>query len=393
MRGFKIFCFIFLIVYSTAAFAQVRIRLFSDHPSESAVFSVTKGKYVVNGSNGETLIVFRGEPVIISRFNGRLAVKTRDLKGFVCDSVRLSGKTGDDSFSLRINGNAQFRQYYSGDLQCYPDLGTVVLINICDVEKYIAGVVFAEGGNGKNKEYFKTQAVIARTYLNKYFNKHLSDRYNVCDGTHCQVFKGLSSDTLILRAAMESKGLVILNRDSTLIISAFHSNCGGETASSEDVWLVSQSYLKRVVDPYCLASRNSKWKKSMSTNEWINLIKKSGYTGQIINPSAFNFSQETRLTDYKTGSFTIPLMTIRNELNLRSTFFSVVREGDSIILKGRGYGHGVGLCQEGAMVMASKGFNYKDIIDFYYTGVIISDIKNAVILPWLISPNPPFEGR
>jgi stage II sporulation protein D len=194
--------------------------------------------------------------------------------------------------------------------------------------------------------------VIARTYLNKYLNKHLSDRYNVCDGTHCQVFKGLSSDTLILRAAMESKGLVILNKDSTLIISAFHSNCGGETASSEDVWLVSQSYLKRVVDPYCLASRNSKWKKSMSTNEWINLIKKSGYTGQIINPSAFNFSQETRLTDYKTGSFTIPLMTIRNELGLRSTFFSVVREGDSIILKGRGYGHGVGLCQEGAMVMA-----------------------------------------
>jgi stage II sporulation protein D len=73
------------------------------------------------------------------------------------------------------------------------------------------------------------------------------------------------------------------------------------------------------------------------------------------------------------------LRTIRNDMNLRSTFFSVASEGDSIKLKGRGYGHGVGLCQEGAMVMASKGFNYKQIIDFYYFGVIISDVNNSKI--------------
>ena len=83
-------------------------------------------------------------------------------------------------------------------------------------------------------------------------------------------------------------------------------------------------------------------------------------------------------------------------MNLRSTFFSVVPEGDSIILKGRGYGHGVGLCQEGAMVMAAKGFNYKQIIDFYYSGVIISDIKNAVILPSnsaaFLPPYSPLNG-
>jgi stage II sporulation protein D len=68
-------------------------------------------------------------------------------------------------------------------------------------------------------------------------------------------------------------------------------------------------------------------------------------------------------------------------MNLRSAFFSVYAVGDSIILKGRGYGHGVGLCQEGAMMMAAKGFDYRAIINFYYSGVTISDIKNAVILP------------
>ena len=71
---------------------------------------------------------------------------------------------------------------------------------------------------------------------------------------------------------------------------------------------------------------------------------------------------------------------MRTDLNLRSTFFSVVTDGDTILLKGKGYGHGVGLCQEGAMEMAKEGFNYRQIIDFYYFGVMITDIKNAVIL-------------
>jgi stage II sporulation protein D len=255
-----------------------------------------------------------------------------------------------------------------------------VLINICDVEKYISGVVKAEGGSGKNIEYFKTQAVIARTYMYKCFDKHLSDRYNVCDNTHCQAFSGLSSDSLINRAALETQGLVILDKDSTLIISAFHSNCGGETSSSEDVWLTSQPYLKKVFDPYCLSSRNAVWEKSISLNDWLEFIKKSGYNGKTDDPSAFSFLQKSRLNDYRTGSFTMPLRTIRTEMNLRSAFFSVLAEGDSIILKGRGYGHGVGLCQEGAMVMALKGFNYEQIIDFYYFGVLITNIRNAVVI-------------
>ena len=215
----------------------------------------------------------------------------------------------------------------------------------------------------------------------KYFDKHLADRYNVCDNTHCQAFNGLSSDSLLNMAAFETRGLVILNKDSILIISAFHSNCGGETSSSDDVWLSGQSYLKSVVDPYCIGSRNATWQKSFALSEWVNYIRESGYNGRVDDPSVFNFSQDTRLADYKTGSLTIPLIKIRSDLNLRSTFFSVYAKGDSIILKGRGYGHGVGLCQEGAMTMATKGFKYSEIINFYYTSVYISDIKNAVALP------------
>jgi stage II sporulation protein D len=392
MGRLKLLFLLSLCFINTLVFAQVKVRLLSNRFSGSAVFTVTTGNYELNTSGNKTYILSKGESAIISKFNGKLAVKTRDAKGFISDSVFFTGVTGKDYFSLRLNGKIQEKRYYSGDLQCFPDMETIVMINICDIEKYIAGVVMAEGGNGKNKEYFKTQAVIVRTYMYKNFNEHLSDRYNVCDNTHCQVFNGVSTNDLITRAALETKGLVLLDSDSILIVSTFHSNCGGETASSEDVWLVSQPYLKKVVDPYCLNSRNAVWEKHIGLNEWVKIINNSGYKGEVNNPSAFEFFQGTRVTDYRTGSFTMPLMTIRNELNLRSTFFSVVHQVDTIILKGRGYGHGVGLCQEGAMAMAAKGFTYQQIIEFYYSGVMISDIKNAIILPHILPSNPPEGG-
>jgi stage II sporulation protein D len=377
----KIFIFLFITVFSTAVNAQVKIRLFANQSPESAVFSVVSGKYSVNAFNGERLTVSGGDAIIISRFDGKLAVKTRNTAGLISDSAVITGLTGNDSFSLRLNGRTPVKQFYSGDLKCFPDLETLVLINICDIEKYIAGVVMAEGGNGKNAEYFQSQAVIARTYMYKYFDKHMQDGYNVCDNTHCQAFNGISGDSLIMRATLDTKDMVILDHDSTLIISAFHSNCGGQTASSEDVWLSGQSYLKSVVDPYCVTSRNAEWTRKLSLHDWIDYLKRSGYKGTPDDPSLLGFVQRSRSADYVTGTFRIPFRTIRADLNLRSAFFSVLIDGDSVILKGRGYGHGVGLCQEGAMVMAAKGYNYRQIIDFYYSGVMISDIKNAVILP------------
>jgi len=88
-----------------------------------------------------------------------------------------------------------------------------------------------------------------------------------------------------------------------------------------------------------------------------------------------NFDHPVRVINYKAGNFLIPFNQIRTELGLRSSFFSVKVKGDSVILNGRGYGHGVGLCQEGAMVMASKGFDYMKIIGFYYKGVSVKNFS------------------
>jgi len=377
--NYKIFYLSGLMVFYTVLLpGQVSVRIFAGQDPISAVFNVTEGEYEIDHGAGGKLAVQKDTPVIISKYNGRLAVKLMNDDGFVCDSVLISGNTGRDLFSLRINGNFSARQYYSGDLKCFPDLGRLVFINNCSIEDYIGGVVRTEGGQGKNLEYLKSQAVIARTYMYKYFDKHISDGYNLCDDTHCQAFNGVSSDTLVTHATMQTKGLVILGPDSTLIISAFHSNCGGETSPPENVWLSGQPYLKKVFDKYCISSPNARWRKTLSISDWTASLKNAGLTAVPADLSLLNFSQITRQNDYRIGIFTVPLRQLRSDLNLRSTFFSVKVEGNMVVLSGRGYGHGVGLCQEGAMVMASKGFNFIQIINYYYQGVIVTDIKNAV---------------
>jgi stage II sporulation protein D len=371
---------ILLISISWISSGQVRVRIFANQKPSSALLTVAEGKYELDVYDGKSISLTAGDPVILAMYDNKIAVKIRNSVSFMCDSLTVKGLTGNDSFYFRVNGSSIVRQLYSGDLQCISDLGVLVFINICDVEQYIAGVVRTEGGPGKRIEYLKSQAVLARTFMYKHFERHLIDRYNLCDNTHCQAFNGISTDTLISRAALETKGLVVLDHDSTLIISAFHSNCGGETSISDFVWLSGNSYVKKVIDPYCVKSPNATWRKTIPLTEWEAYLKKSGFVPVGTTAPSYNFSQLTRQNNYRIGSFSLPFGQIRNDLNLRSAFFSVVKEGNLITFKGRGYGHGVGLCQEGAMVMAARGFKYSEIIRFYYSDVIISDIKNARIL-------------
>ena len=375
-----IFILFLLIILSEYIAGQVSIRIFADQKPSSAVFNVTEGKYELDAYDGKPLPLADNETVILAIYNGKIAVKTMNSKSFTCDSLNVKGLTGNDKFSFRVNGSSSIRKLYGGDLRCLCDLGTMVFLNNCDIEQYIAGVVRTEGGPGKNLEFHKSQAVLARTYMYRHFKRHIIDRYNLCDNTHCQAFNGLSEDSVINKAALETKGLVILDSDSTLVLSAFHSNCGGETSISEDVWLSGHYYFKSVVDPYCRNSRNATWKKSIPLSEWEGYLKNSGLVADEKNPQSYNFQMTSRQNNYRTGSFSLPFSQIRNDLDLRSGFFSVTREGDSIAFNGRGYGHGVGLCQEGAMVMAGRGFKYDGIIRFYYSGVIITEIRNAKIV-------------
>lgn len=368
-------CFAHLSAPDTI-YEKIKIRIFSEKEISTFFFTAVSCSYSIIIYPGSTEELNKGETAVVVLYNGRLAVKRPGSKALMADSLLFSGNDGENSVFIPETGTTgQKAGRYKGDLLCYPDIGGTVLINSSPFEEYIAGVVKAEGGNGKREEYFRTQAVIARTYTYRYLGKHLSDGYNLCDGTHCQVYNGITGDTLILNAVSHTRGRVIVTPDSTLIISAFHSNCGGQTSPSEYVWLTSQPYLAGVKDPWCTASKNAAWEKKISINDWKKALIQNGFTENGEDASHFVFSQPSRTMYYKTGQFIIPFNTLRISLGLRSAWFSVSDLGaDSLLLKGKGYGHGVGLCQEGAMVMAEKGFNYEDIIKFYYPGVELINI-------------------
>jgi stage II sporulation protein D len=166
-------------------------------------------------------------------------------------------------------------------------------------------------------------------------------------------------------------------------MAAFHSNCGGETASAAEAWVTELPYLKKITDPYCLTERNAEWSTTIPAATWKLFLSKSGYIGNVNDPVLLTFSQHGGRKPFfePTDSIKVPVTVIRTEFALRSSFFSFEPAGQIITVKGRGYGHGVGLCQEGAMVMAKNGRTCEEIISFYYSGVQMMMIKDARLPP------------
>jgi stage II sporulation protein D len=219
----------------------------------------------------------------------------------------------------------------------------------------------------------------------RYVEENIAEKDYLTDDTDCQVFFGVTGEQSILKAVEETRGKIILGRDNKIIECPFHSNCGGVTSSSGDVWISYKPYLKSISDPFCNDTKNARWEKSFSLERWVNYVKKSGYPGKTDDPSVFGFLRQSRSGSYQVGSFNLAFTRIRTDMHLPSAFFSVILKGDSVVLRGRGYGHGVGLCQEGAMKMAKQGYSYQQIINFYYSGVLITDIEKATVVPQLIN--------
>ncbi|MFP4489445.1 MAG: hypothetical protein ACLFN1_09095, partial [Bacteroidales bacterium] len=160
-----------------------------------------------------------------------------------------------------------------------------------------------------------------------------------------------------------------------LVFTPFHSNCGGQTESPENVWLTAMPHISDVTDPYCAFSRNARWTREIDKTEWIKYLAVHGYKHR--DDRDLEFEQLSRKRDYTAGDFSYPLTRIRAEWGLKSAFFSLKPDNDIIRLEGRGYGHGVGLCQEGAWVMAERGFKMKEIIGFYFRDLLIAEINDV----------------
>ncbi|MDX9773063.1 MAG: SpoIID/LytB domain-containing protein [Bacteroidales bacterium] len=357
---------------------QVSIRIFARTKPVTVIFTPERGGYLLNDGAPGALRLRPGETVAVTRYDDKVVYKTLSGTYGAADSLSFVPLDASSLFSLRAAGSMEPVKRLDGSLKIRSFPGSLMVLNITSVESYLPGVVRAEAGKYGPPDYFRAQAVVARTYVYRNIGRHELDGYNLCDDTHCQVYPGIISESLIVDACRSTDGQVLIDRDSMLIVAAFHGNCGGVTASSADVWLAAWPYLVSLSDPWCSYSASSTWKKSLPLKEWNSFLATKGITpGEAAALYSPPGSKPVRIANRSAGGKTLSSEEIRTYFGLRSALFTMTHVGDSIVLSGRGYGHGVGLCQDGAKHMAEKHMTYDKITGFYYPGTMITDVKNA----------------
>ncbi|HET6228157.1 MAG TPA: SpoIID/LytB domain-containing protein [Bacteroidia bacterium] len=379
IRTVFIFAFILLIQHAFAS--AVSVRILTAKVVSSFIFSPLRGDYTLYGdgallSNCDASGIYE-----MSIEHDSILLKTfeRTIGRFA--TIKLIARDPDGSFKIKsVIPETKIRTYDDHvSVSLTPDKRQFLLINRVDLEKYIAGVVESEAGTKSEIEYYKLQSILCRTYLLAHLTRHVMEGFEVCDDVHCQAYLSKASRPEISESVFNTMGEIIVDSDLNLITAAFHSNCGGETCNSQDVWAVSTSYLKSVHDTFCLNMPHAHWKRSISLEDWKAYLQlKHNYPvdDSMKFSSANSFNQgNARSIYFMDKNLKIPLKTIRADFQLKSTFFSIEQQGDMVIFNGRGYGHGVGLCQEGAMQMAKLHYNYKDILNFYFKDVYLINLN------------------
>lgn len=366
------------LLLSANLFSQkISISIFNDLNLNTILVTPTEGNYKLITGKGEIPIKIN-QIVYLSRVGDSILVRDASANLGTWPRVSIVGNTDNDIIRVKSILPAFPARLYDENLSIYVEFNRMMAINIVDQEKYIASVVEAEAGPRKDEEFYKAQSLIARTFALAHLEKHKGEGFNLCDGTHCQVYKGKQGlDKDIYTATLDTKGLVIVDTTNQLITAAFHSNCGGFTANSQDVWLTAKSYLVSVEDKYCTGSRNATWEERIPIEKWNKYLQSKGVdTASLTDVKQYDFKPKTRPVYYTVAKKKIPMIEIRSNFKLRSAFFSVTVVKNMIRLSGRGYGHGVGLCQEGAMQMANRGLKYDKIINHYYKNVRIVNVND-----------------
>jgi stage II sporulation protein D len=258
------------------------------------------------------------------------------------------------------------------------------ILNLIEQEDYVASVVESEIGNNTSAEFLKAQSILCRTYALSHLERHADNGYNLCDQVHCQAYKGKGRFNNNIKPAIDSThNQVLVDANNRLIVAAYHSNCGGMTTSADQVWSKPISYLQPVVDTFCLEGSHANWTMTITIQEWKEYLAKKGLLLQPADSlrldSVYSFQCFKRSDVFRYGNQLLPMKEIRSDWKLKSSWFGLTVTSDTVSFHGRGFGHGVGLCQEGAMNMARHGYSCYDIINYYYGDVRVLN-KGAVEL-------------
>lgn len=352
----------------------MRIGIFRDYEIKRIVFAYNDGSYNIIGDSTEFGAILPNEFVELSVTpEKRILLKIGATEVGTFDKVNLIATKMGFSLTYSPRLPQVKERKYRDDVEIVPGEKGLTVINLVDMQHYLGGVVESEGGGGRELEYYKVQAVMSRTYALKYKDRHIKEGFGMCDRVHCQAYHyQLRFTSLIDTAVRQTSGMVMVDQHSHLVDAYFHANCGGQTSEPDYVWNNKVPYLSSFRDTFCIYTKQSTWEKRIPQNEWSDfLVTQYNYPvlDSILGPMIFTFNQPERTAFFQYPWLGIPLRDIRTKFGLKSTFFNCYPEGNDVVLRGRGYGHGVGLCQEGAMKMAKYRYNYLQILLYYFPGV------------------------
>lgn len=288
-----------------------------------AKIEIKNGKIFVNGENSNSTKIF---------------LRTREKKSLTEMKTIVQNLT------------------YPGGLNIEIVNGSLRIVNVAPIEEYLRGVLPSEMSPSYPIEALKAQAIAARTFALKNRGKHGLDGYDLCNSTHCQVYKDESSySNSTDKAIAETFGQTLFFGD-VIIDAPFHADSGGKTASSKEVWGGDFIYLQSVNDV-----RFDPWKvESKSDFDSIDHIYKTT-SGRV---EKITFRQGKNLVTL-TGS------EIRAAFNLPSTMFDVKCKSKILTFIGYGSGHGVGMSQMGARELANRGKKFDEILKHYFQKIEI----------------------
>ena len=267
---------------------------------------------------------------------------------------------------------------YRGGLLLRAAKGGVSAVNVLDLEDYLRGVVPAEMPSSWPQEALKSQAVVARTYAAAHIDP--ASYYDLCATDSCQVYGGLARETASTDAAISATRAQVVSYAGAAARTYFSSDSGGYTASSLEAWGQGLPYLNARPDGFSQGP-NSHWTLSLPLSRVAEIAGRYGVrVGALsslniatVSPSGratavvlSGASGSKTLSGADAGGFVRSLGAKSSRVNFSGS--------DPLIVSGAGAGHGVGLSQWGAAGMAGQGWNYLQIMGFYYAGASISSI-------------------
>jgi len=365
---------VFAVTPSRAASASKELHLLLGEAKASVTVSSSGLMQASSLQNGAPLLSTEAGSLAIKNSGGKL-----DINGlsFPLEPVRVDA--GDRVFSFRGHR-------YRGYMVVYPAEGDgLEAVNRVNLETYLKGVLPAEMPSKWPMEALKAQAVAARTYALYQMAQNDNGRFHMLSNTIDQVYTGINSFNERTDIAVdETKGLV-LTYENRVIKAYYHSTSGSRTEDNEEVFPEGKlPYLKSVTCRYDRESPHNRWSYAVTVQEISDRLAKAGFEfGKIggISIKSFTRSGRAREIAVKTdaGREIIKATEFRKALSpvkIKSTWFRLRMSGDTVTFKGRGFGHGVGMCQWGARGMAEKRFDFRAILSHYYPGTKLKPVSS-----------------